>query len=55
MLVAYVMGHAMVGGWNPAVNMGAPALLFALAFLMTFTHGAKKASIELIMSKKEIF
>ena len=55
MLVAYLIGHVSTGGWNPAVNMGAPALLFALAFLMTFVNGSKKASVELAVSKKEIF
>jgi len=55
MIVAYLMGHVAVGGWNPAVNMGAPALLFALAFLVTLSNGAKKASIELAFSKKELF
>ena len=55
MLLAYLMGHVAVSGWNPAVNMGAPALLFMFAFFATFACGAKKASIELAMSKKEIF
>ncbi|MBI2548033.1 DoxX family protein [Candidatus Woesearchaeota archaeon] len=55
MLVAYVMGHVAVGGWNPAVNQGAPALLFMFAFLVTFVYGAEKASIEKAFIKKELF
>ena len=55
MAVAYVLGHALVGGWNPAVNMGAPALLFLLAFLITFSHGAGKASLEQTVFGKELF
>src|SRR3989338_8701000 len=46
MIVAYYLGHASVSGWNPAVNQGLPALLFLLAFLVTFAYGAKKASVE---------
>jgi|SRR3989344_5857982 len=55
MVVAYVMGHALVGGWNPAVNMGTPALLFLLAFLVTFAYGAGKASLERKVLGKERF
>ena len=55
MAVAYVLGHALVGGWNPAVNMGAPALLFLLAFLVTFAYGAGKASLEKKVLGKEYF
>ncbi|MDP4012229.1 MAG: DoxX family protein [Candidatus Nanoarchaeia archaeon] len=55
MIVAYIMGHALVGGWNPAVNQGAPALLFMFAFLATLAYGAKKASLEKILFKKEVF
>ena len=55
MIVAYIMGHALVGGWNPAVNMGAPALLFMLAFLTTLAHGAKKFSLEQAILRKELF
>ncbi|MBI2125535.1 DoxX family protein [Candidatus Woesearchaeota archaeon] len=55
MAVAYVLGHALVGGWNPAVNMGAPALLFLLAFLVTFAYGAGKASLERKLLGKEMF
>lgn len=55
MLVAYIMGHAMTGGWNPAVNQGAPALLFMLAFLVTLAYGAKKLSLEKVVFKKELF
>ena len=55
MAVAYVLGHVSVGGWNPAVNQGAPALLFLLAFLVTFAYGAGKASLERKMMGKEMF
>ena len=55
MAVAYVLGHALVGGWNPAVNLGAPALLFLLAFLVTLAYGAKRASLELKVFGKEFF
>lgn len=55
MLVAYIMGHALVGGWNPAVNQGAPALLFMFAFLVTLAYGAKKASLEKSFFGKELF
>lgn len=55
MAVAYVLGHALVGGWNPAVNMGTPALLFLLAFLVTFAYGAGKASLERKLLGKEMF
>lgn len=55
MLIAYVMGHALVGGWNPAVNQGAPALLFMFAFLATWAYGAKKASLEQKFFGKERF
>ena len=55
MAVAYVMGHALVVGWNPMVNMGTPALLFLLAFLVTFAYGAGKASLERKLLGKERF
>ncbi|MDP3698161.1 MAG: DoxX family protein [Nanoarchaeota archaeon] len=55
MAVAYVLGHAMVAGWNPAVNMGTPALLFLLAFLVTLAYGAGKASLERKVMGKEMF
>ena len=55
MAVAYVMGHAMTGGWNPAVNQGTPALLFLLAFLVTLAYGAGKASLEKAALGKEFF
>ncbi|MBI4452961.1 DoxX family protein [Candidatus Woesearchaeota archaeon] len=55
MIVAYYMGHASVSGWNPAVNMGMPALLFMLAFIATLAYGAKKASLEKAVFKKEFF
>ena len=55
MLVAYYLGHVSVGGWNPAVNMGVPALLFMFAFLVTLAYGAKKASLEHAVLGKELF
>ena len=55
MAVAYVLGHALAAGWNPAVNMGAPALLFLLAFLITLAYGAGKASLEKEIFGKEMF
>lgn len=55
MIVAYIMGHALVLGWNPASNMGMPALLFMLAFIVTFAYGAGKASLEKAVFGKEFF
>lgn len=55
MLVAYYIGHVKAGGWNPAVNMGIGALVFALAFLVTFAFGAQKAGLEQKILGKEIF
>ncbi|MBI4167969.1 MAG: DoxX family protein, partial [Candidatus Aenigmarchaeota archaeon] len=46
MIVAYYIGHVKTGGWNPAANMGMPALVFMLSFLITLAYGAKKASLE---------
>ena len=55
MIVAYYVGHVSVGCWNPAVNQGAPALMFMLAFLVTLAYGAKKASLEQKVFGKEFF
>ena len=56
MIVAYYIGHVMSSGsWNPGVNQGAPALVFMLAFLITFAYGAGKASLEKKVFKKELF
>ena len=55
MLVAYFMGHVSVGGLNPMVNQGAPALMFMLAFLVTLAYGAGKASLEQAVFGKEFF
>lgn len=55
MAVAYVLGHAMMAGWNPMVNMGAPALLFLLAFLVTLANGAGRYSLEKALFGKEMF
>ena len=55
MVVAYLMGHVSVGGWNPMINQGAPAIMFMLAFLVTLAYGARKASLEQIAFGKELF
>lgn len=55
MIVAYYIGHVTTGGWNPAVNFGAPALLFMLAFIVTFAYGSGKASLEKKVFGKEYF
>lgn len=55
MLAAYIIGHALPNGWNPVTNQGAPALLFMLAFLVTLAYGARKASLEQIVFRKELF
>mgnify|MGYP001570254237 FL=1 len=55
MTIAYILGHVSAGGWNPAVNMGMPALVFMLAFLVTLAFGAGKASFEKAVFKKEFF
>ena len=55
MIVAYYIGHVKVGGWNPAVNFGMPALVFMLAFLVTLAFGARKASLEKAILGKEFF
>lgn len=55
MIVAYYIGHVPLGGWNPAVNMGMPAILFGLAFVVTFAFGAQKASVEKKVFGKESF
>ena len=54
MLVAYIMGHALVGGWNPVVNQGIPALLFLLAFLVTLGYGAGHVSLEKAILGREL-
>ena len=55
MIVAYYIGHVKVGGWNPAVNFGMPALVFMLAFFVTLAFGARKASLEKEVFGKELF
>lgn len=55
MIVAYYLGHVVAGGWNPFINMGLPAIIFGLAFLVTFGYGAKKVSLEMKIWGKEIF
>lgn len=54
MLVAFYIGHVSTGGWNPITNGGIPAILFGLAFLMTFCYGAKKFSLERKIFGKEL-
>ena len=55
MSVAYVIGHALPTGWNPATNQGAPALMLMLAFLVTLAYDAGKASLEQTVLGKELF
>ena len=56
MIVAYYLGHvAPAGIWNPTINMGMPALLYLLIFLVTYAYGAKKASLEHTVFGREIF
>lgn len=55
MLVAYYIGHVAVNGWNPATNQGVPALIFMLAFLVTLAYGARKASLEQAVLRRELF
>lgn len=55
MIVAYVIGVVPMGGWNPMANFGAPAILFLLAFVITLTYGAKTASLERKLFRKEFF
>lgn len=55
MLVAFIIGHALPNGWNPATNQGVPALVFLLAFIATLAFGAGKASLEKAVFKKEFF
>ncbi len=54
MIVAYFILVSMAG-WNPMVNQGAPAILFMLAFLLTFAYGSGKASLEKMVFGKEFF
>lgn len=55
MVVAYYLGHVSVGGWNPTVNMGMPAIVFGVAFIVIFAFGARKASLEKAVFGKEYF
>lgn len=55
MAVAYYLGHVSVLGWNPTVNMGMPAIVFGLGFLVTLAYGAKKLSLEKKLFGKETF
>lgn len=53
MITAYYLGHVSMGGWNPTVNFGMPALLFLLAFLVILGFGSKKLSLEQKIFGKE--
>ena len=55
MIIAYILGHALPNGWNPTMNMGMPAIVFGLAFLVICAYGAKKASLEKKVFGKEYF
>jgi putative oxidoreductase len=55
MLYAYFSVHVPMGGLIPIVNKGELALLFATAFLIVVVHGAKVASLEKAVFKKELF
>ncbi|MEK6812601.1 MAG: DoxX family protein [Nanoarchaeota archaeon] len=56
MIVAYIIGHALPSGtWNPIVNQGQPALLYMLAFAVLLAYGARKASFENVLWKRELF
>jgi uncharacterized membrane protein YphA (DoxX/SURF4 family) len=55
MLVAFIVVANMSGTWNPMANQGTSALMFALAFVVIYIHGAKKCSLEKKLFKKEYF
>lgn len=57
MIIAFLIGHVIPNNWNwnPASNMGMPALVFGLAFIATLAYGAKKASLERKLFRKEYF
>lgn len=56
MIIAYYLGHvAATGTWNPTMNMGMPALVFGLAFVVTLAYGAGKFSLEKKVMGKELF
>ena len=54
MVVAYFKMHNPTG-LIPIVNKGELALLFLAAFLIIAVEGARKASLEMAVSKKEMF
>ena len=54
MVVAYFKVHNPTG-LIPIVNKGELALLFLAAFLIIAVEGARKASLEMAVSKKEMF
>ena len=54
MIVAYFKVHNPTG-LIPIVNKGELALLFLAAFLIIAVEGARKTSLELAVSKKEMF
>lgn len=52
MTVAYLMFHATAETFfNPIVNQGEPAVLFAMAFLFIFVTGAGKFSLDAKITK----
>lgn len=52
MAVAYFMGHASKGGWNPLVNHGELAVLYCWLFLFVAAHGAGIWSVDGILRKR---
>lgn len=52
MAVAYFMGHAAKGGWNPLVNKGELAVLYCFIFLFIAAHGAGIWSVDSILRKR---
>ena len=55
MAVAFVVGHALVKGWNPMNNGGELAVLFFLCFLVVMQKGNRMWSLEQAVLKKEVF
>ena len=51
MLVAWFAVHAAKGVWNPLQNGGEAAVLYFAAFLVLFSYGAGKWSLDKGMKK----
>lgn len=51
MAVAYFMAHAAANGWNPLVNHGEPAALYAFVFLYIAMRGSGIWSIDALRGK----